>query len=177
MLAEQSTPAADAASSRIPFQIRKLGHVVYYVSDMERSVRFYTEVLPFQVSDVNEIGMVFLRYGSDHHTIALAPREGAVLPPKEYLQFSHFALEVEDMDTLFRVRDWLRQNNVTITDEGRKGAGSNPGVEFLDPDGYTLELYAKMDQIGPDGRSRPKEQWRRAKSLEEAVANPLPTSW
>ena len=31
-----------------------------------------------------------------------------------------------------------------------------------------------MDQIGPDGQSRPAEQWRRAKTLEEAVENPLP---
>jgi hypothetical protein len=63
---------------------------------------------------------------------------------------------------------------VPITFDGRKGPGCNPGVEFLDPDGYTIELYASMDQIGWDGRSRPKEEWRRVKSLEEAVANPLP---
>jgi len=30
-----------------------------------------------------------------------------------------------------------------------------------------------MDQIGPDGKSRPAEQSKRAKTLEEAVANPL----
>jgi len=43
-----------------------------------------------------------------------------------------------------------------------------------DPDGFSIELYASMDQIGADGKSRPAEQWRRAKSLEEAVAHPLP---
>ena len=43
-----------------------------------------------------------------------------------------------------------------------------------DPDGFSIELYASMDQIGADGTSRPAEQWRRAKSLEEAVAHPLP---
>src|SRR5579884_268418 len=176
MIAEQSAPAPTATTpTRIPFQIRKLGHVVFYVSDIERSVRFYTEILPFKVSDVNEIGMVFLRCATDHHTIALAPRPGGVQPPPEYLQLSHFALEVPSVDDLFRIRDWLRQHNVPITFEGRKGAGCNIGIEFLDPDGYTIELYADMDQIGWDGRSRPKECWRRAKSLEEAVANPVPT--
>jgi catechol 2,3-dioxygenase-like lactoylglutathione lyase family enzyme len=176
MIAEQSTSAAAAAKqTQIPFKIRKLGHVVFYVSDMERSVRFYTEVLPFRVTDVNEIGMVFLCCATDHHTVALAPRPNGVQPPEEYLQLSHIALEVGSMDDLFRIRDWLRQHNVPIVFEGRKGAGSNPGVEFLDPDGYTIELYAGMDQIGWDGRSRPREQWRRAKTLEDAVANPLPS--
>ncbi len=176
MIAEQPTPAAaEAKGAEIPFSIKKLGHVVFYVSDMERSVKFYTEILPFRVTDVNELGMVFLCCATDHHTVALAPRPAGVLPPKEYLQLSHFALEVPSEDDLYRIRDWLRQHDVAITFEGRKGPGANPGVEFLDPDGYTVELYSGMEQIGWDGRSRPKEFWRRAKGLEAALSNPPPT--
>ena len=36
----------------MPFRIGKLGHVVINVRDVARSVRFYTEVLGFEVSDV-----------------------------------------------------------------------------------------------------------------------------
>jgi len=176
MIAEEpTTTTADAKAAAIPFRIKKLGHVVFYVSDMERSVKFYTEVLPFKVSDVNEQGMVFLRYGADHHTLALASRPGVVRPPNDYLKLSHFALEVESVPMLFTIRDWLRQHNVTITFEGRKGPGANAGVEFLDPDGYTIELYADMEQVGWDGKSRPSEFWRRVRSLEDAVAIPVPT--
>ena len=78
------------------------------------------------------------------------------------------------MSELLKVRDFLRQQGVTILYEGRRGPGSNPGVEFLDPDGFMIELYAQMDQIGDDGRSRPPEEWRRARSLEDALANPPP---
>jgi hypothetical protein len=35
-----------------PFRIGKLGHVVLNVRDVERSARFYTELLGFEVSDV-----------------------------------------------------------------------------------------------------------------------------
>ena len=45
--------------------------------------------------------------------------------------------------------------------------------EFRDPDGYAVELTCEMDQIGWDGVSRPSEQYRPAKSLEKAVANPV----
>jgi len=47
-------------------------------------------------------------------------------------------------------------------------------VEFVSPDGFQVEVYSAMDQIGTDGRSRPANEWKRATTLEEAVNNPLP---
>ena len=158
-----------------PVRVQKLGHVVFTVSDVERSTRFWTEVMGFEVSDRNEIGMVFLRNGSDHHTVALAPAKSGAEPPREGQPgFHHCALEVGTVSELFKIRDFLRARGVPIVYEGRRGPGGNPGIEFKDPDGFNIELYSSMDQIGPDGKSRPAEQWRRAKTLEEAVANPLP---
>ena len=60
----------------LPFRVGKIGHVVLNVSDLERSVRFYTEVLGFSVSDVygDDMmpgGMVFMRCNADHHGVAL----------------------------------------------------------------------------------------------------------
>lgn len=59
----------------LPFSLNKIGHVVLNVSDLERSVAFYTGVLGFRISDVypDEMmpgGMVFMRCNSDHHGIA-----------------------------------------------------------------------------------------------------------
>lgn len=158
-----------------PVKVRKIGHVVFNVSDIERSTKFWTEIMGFHVSDKNERGMVFLRNGSDHHTIALAPAAASAdLSKKGQLGFDHCALEVESVSELFKIRDFLRSKGVTIFYEGRRGPGGNPGVEFLDPDGFQIELYASMDQVGQDGKSRPAEQWKRAATLEDAVANPLP---
>jgi hypothetical protein len=84
------------------------------------------------------------------------------------------ALEVATVSELFKIRDFLRSKGVEIFYEGRRGPGGNPGVEFYDPDGYQIEIYACMDQIGADGKSRSSNEWSRAKTLEEAVANPLP---
>jgi catechol 2,3-dioxygenase len=41
-----------APPAGMPFKIQRLGHVVLQVSNLERSVRFYTQVLGFKVSDV-----------------------------------------------------------------------------------------------------------------------------
>ena len=37
-----------------PFEVRKIGHVVFKVTDLPRSVAFYTGVLGFKVSDIFE---------------------------------------------------------------------------------------------------------------------------
>jgi catechol 2,3-dioxygenase-like lactoylglutathione lyase family enzyme len=68
-----------------PFELRKLGHVVLNVTDLDASVRFYTEVLGLQVSDRYPTtmvpgGMVFMRVNPDHHGIALVG--GASKPEK-----------------------------------------------------------------------------------------------
>ena len=158
-----------------PVRVRKLGHVVFTVTDIERTTSFWTEIMGFHVSDRNERGMVFLRNASDHHTIALVPAEtGREIPREGQPGFHHCALEVGTVSELFKIRDFLHARGVPVVYEGRRGPGGNPGIEFKDPDGFSIELYASMDQIGPDGQSRPAEQWRRAKTLEDAVAHPLP---
>jgi catechol 2,3-dioxygenase len=163
------------ADEKTPVKIKKLGHVVYSVSDIERTTKFWTDIMGFKFSDRNEHGMVFLRNASDHHTIALMQaKEKNELPKRGQLGFDHMAFEVGSVSELFKIRDFLKTKGVKIMYEGRRGPGGNPGVEFVDPDGYQIEIYAAMDQIGEDGRSRPSAEWRRATTLEDAVANPLP---
>jgi catechol 2,3-dioxygenase-like lactoylglutathione lyase family enzyme len=163
-----------------PVRIRKLGHVVFRVRDVDRSIKFYTEILNFRVSDVNEQGMVFFNTCGDHHTLAVAPAaagDAADHPAKDQLGLSHFAMEVASIDELIEIRDFMKQKGVKVTGEGRKGAGCNIGLEFEDPDGYHLELYCNMDQIGANNRTRPPDQWHRVKSLEEARDKPIPATW
>lgn len=162
-----------------PIKVNKLGHIVYEVSDVERTVRFWKEVMGFEESDRNELGMVFLRYGADHHAIGLKPSKAGRRPAKgERLKLEHLAFEVDSMDMLFAARDFCEQNNIPIAFQGRKGAGGNTSLHILDPDGYEFELYCHMDQIDRDGLLRPDSQFRRAGSLEEAAANPLkPKGW
>lgn len=164
-----------AFSGTSPIKVNKLGHIVYEVTDVERTATFWREVMGFTESDRNEHGMVFLRYGPDHHAIGLKPSTANGRPAKgEALKIEHLAFEVDSMDILFEARDYLQANNIPVAFEGRKGAGGNSSLHFLDPDGFEFELYYNMDQIDRDGELRPDTQFRRAASLEEAAANPLP---
>jgi catechol 2,3-dioxygenase-like lactoylglutathione lyase family enzyme len=166
---------SEATQETTPVHVKKIGHVVLSVSDIERSGKFWIEIMGFQFSDRNEQGMAFFRNATDHHTIALLQAtEKNPLPKRGEVGFDHMAFEVATVSELFRVRDFLRAKGVEIFYEGRRGPGGNPGLEFYDPDGYKIEIYAAMDQVGTDGKSRPANEWKRATTLEEAVANPLP---
>ena len=162
-----------------PVRIRKLGHVVIQVSDLERSMRFYTEVLNFRVSDRSPEGAVFLTSVGDHHTIGLFPSDGenAEIPAKGAVRLQHFAFQVETLDELFEVRSYLRERGIPIVWEGRRAMGGHTSVEFLDPDGYHVELYCDMDQIPPGGRSRPRDPNARYDTLEKSRDNPKPPAW
>jgi catechol 2,3-dioxygenase len=154
------------------FQLRKLGHVVLNVTDLEASVRFYTEVLGLEISDrypdsMVPGGMVFMRCNADHHGVALVG--GAKKGERSSL--NHFAFEVATLDEVFRTRAWLRKQSVPIVFEGRRRAGCQIAVEFQDPDGNNLEIYWGIDQVGTSGYVRPASEWRQARTLEDAIAN------
>lgn len=159
----------------MPFNIDKIGHVVLNVADVERSTRFYTEVMGFKVSDVytDDIapgGMVFFRCNADHHGIAVV---GSMPGESPAIELNHIAFEVATLDEVFLAREHLKKHDVPIDFEGRRRAGAQIAVEFRDPDGHRLEIYWGLDQIGSNGTVRPEEEWVWAHSLEEAVDSPV----
>ena len=174
--AQTSTQAGESPS---PIRIRKLGHIVLQVSNLERSVRFYTEVLNLRVSDNATAGGVFLTGLGDHHTIGLFPAESenAERPGEGAVRLHHFAMQVGSMEELFEIRAWLQARGVPIVWEGRRAMGGHTSVEFSDPDGYHLEVYCDMDQLGPNARSRPRDPNGRYDTLEKARDNPKPPTW
>jgi catechol 2,3-dioxygenase-like lactoylglutathione lyase family enzyme len=158
------------------FHIGKLGHLVLQVADLEKSTAFYTGILGFRVSDVypEEMmpgGMVFLRCNTDHHCLALV---GAADGEAQNKELHHFAFEVPTLPEVVRARDRLRAHGVKIDFEGRRRAGCQIAVEFRDPDNHSVEIYWGVDQVGSDGRVRPSEQWHGVRSLDEAIAQPVP---
>jgi catechol 2,3-dioxygenase len=175
------SPAAEALRrtappAGLPFNVRKLGHVVLKVKDLQRSLAFYTGVLGFRVSDVYpetmmKGGMVFLRCNADHHCLALV---GGAKDDASAKEMHHLAFEVATLEEVLRARDHLRKHGVKVDYEGRRRAGCQVAVEFRDPDNHFLEIFWGLDQVGSDGRVRRPEEWREEASLEAAIANPPP---
>ncbi len=144
-----------------PIRIRKIGHVGIYCRDLPKMVDFYTRVLGFKVSDVNEKGMTFLRFGSDHHSFVLAKMADGGEPAGATV-LQQIAMEVASLDALKRIRKYLLSQGVNLRGKIKhEGPGNDYTFDFDDPEGNRLQFFSDMDRIGWDGKSRPKGEWKR----------------
>lgn len=160
----------------LPFEIKKLGHMVLFVTDLRRSIEFYTQVMGFRVSDIYpetmmKGGMAFLRFNNDHHGIGLV---GGMAAESKNKELHHLAFEVDTVAEVLQARDHLKKHNVKIDFEGRRRAGAQIAVEFRDPDNHVLEIFWGLDKVGAQEKARPPEEWREEFSIEDAIANPPP---
>ncbi len=170
-------PAAWAQSA--PAVVTAVDSVSITVSDMDRSVAFFTDVLTFErVSDVEVWGddyehleglfglrmrVVRMKLGDESIELKqfLAPR-GRPIPVDSRSHdrwFQHVAIIVSDME---RAYAWLRQHKVEHASTGPQrlpdwnpNAGGIQAFYFKDPDGHALEVL-----WFPPGKGDPK--WHRA---------------
>jgi catechol 2,3-dioxygenase-like lactoylglutathione lyase family enzyme len=138
------------AAPRVP---RRLGHVVVGTNDIIASHKLYTEGLGFRISDIVGGLAFFMRCSPDHHNFLLTPG------PVPYL--NHYALEHDDMDSVFRAATlYLREHEGTqISGPGRHQIGGNVFWYMRDPSGTFFEYFTDMDRITDDDGWQIREDW------------------
>jgi len=125
------------------FAIKNLDHVVVCVSDLERALKFYTEVLGCREERrVDSIGLIQMRAGAsmiDLMQTAPAPEEAET--PLSGRNMDHFAVRIEPFDPA-AIRSHLESHGVDVGEVvERIGAeGKGPSLYIQDPDGNTVEL-------------------------------------
>jgi catechol 2,3-dioxygenase len=125
---------------------RYLGHVVFYVKELDRSLAFYRDLLGFQ-----EVGRIFngaaaaLTSGRTHHELLLIEVGDAPPPPQGHrLGLYHIGIKIGDsLDELRTAKFQLEQAGVTIT--GMSDHTVSQSVYLADPDGNEVELYVDAD--------------------------------
>jgi catechol-2,3-dioxygenase len=138
--------------------VKELGHVVLYVRDLDRSVRFYRDVLGWrQLVPEATLGVPAAMFsgGRTHHELLLIEvgPDAAPLPAGRRVGLYHFGLKVGDSD------DELREALAAIEASGTRIVGSadhtvTHSLYIEDPDGNEIELY--VDVPGVDWRSQPE---------------------
>jgi len=140
---EVRTPMAQTPTSVHP-QTR-IGHVHLKVADLERALRFYRDVLGFEVTQRMEDSAVFLSAGGYHHHIALNTWEsrGGSPPPRSSTGLYHVAILYPSRRELARALRRLVDHGISL--EGASDHGASEALYLRDPDGNGIELYRDRD--------------------------------
>ncbi|MDP9260214.1 MAG: VOC family protein [Actinomycetota bacterium] len=116
----------------------KLGHVCYFVNDVQKTTEFY-EALGFRWSDWMGDFFVFLRCNSDHHSLNL-------LRSDHNRRLHHIGYELRDWAHVQLACDALaRSDHPLVWGPGRHGPGHNLFTYHHDPDGNVVELFSELD--------------------------------
>lgn len=128
-----------------------IGHVHLTVSDLQRSLGFYRDILGFDV--VSRIGesAVFLSAGGYHHHIALNTWSGvgATPPPYGHTGLYHFAILFPSRKALADVVKRVVAAGYPL--EGAADHDVSEAIYLRDPDNNGVELYV----------DRPRSEWKK----------------
>ena len=144
-------------------EVKELGHIVLYVRDLERSRRFYGEVLGWQEVIRMGTSAALFSSGRTHHELLLLEvgPDASAPPPGRRTGLYHFGLKVgESDDELREAVETLRREGVPIV--GMTDHTVTHSVYIADPDGNEIELYIDVQP----------EIWR--ENPDAIVAQPRP---
>ena len=129
----------------------RIGHVHLTVSDLDRALRFYRDVLGFEVTTTYGSDAVFLSAGGYHHHIGLNTwaGRGAPRPAPGTTGLYHFAILYPDRKSLASAVRRVLEHGVPL--EGASDHGVSEAIYLRDPDGNGVELY----------RDQPEREWPR----------------
>jgi len=119
----------------------RIGHVHLKVADLERALRFYRDVLGFEVTQRMGSSAAFLSAGGYHHHIGLNTWEsyGGQAPAAGTTGLYHlavvYATRAELGDALRRLVD------AGVPLDGAADHGVSEALYLRDPDGNGVELY------------------------------------
>lgn len=143
-------------------EIKELGHVVLYVTDVVRMANFYRDTLGFREIE-RKAGMALFSSGRTHHELLLietggVPRERHTPEPGLY----HIGFKIGGSTEELRLAyEELQTRNVRII--GTADHTVTHSLYILDPDGNELELYVDVS-----------DEWRQNPHAVLNPTKPLP---
>ena len=126
--------------------VKELGHLVLYVRNIDRSRRFYRDLLGWKEITVpgKELGFPAAAFssGRTHHELLLIEvgEDAAPIPRGRRIGLYHFGLKIgETDDELREARDELVAGGAHLAGSADHGVTHSLYIE--DPDGNEIELY------------------------------------
>lgn len=138
-----------------------IGHVHLRVSDLDRAIAFYRDILGFEITQKYGNRAAFLSAGGYHHHIGLNTWEslGATPPPPGHTGLYHSAFLYPDRASLAAVLKRVVEAGIPL--DGAADHGVSEAIYLRDPDENGVEIY----------RDRARADWPRDAAGKLLMAN------
>lgn len=138
-----------------------VGHVHLRVSNLERSIAFYRDVLGLEITQRYGDRAAFLSAGGYHHHLGLNTwaSRGGTPPAPGHTGLYHVAFLYPTRAALARAVKQVLHMGISL--DGQADHGVSEAIYFADPDGNGVEIYW----------DRPSAEWPRDASGELAMVN------
>lgn len=124
-----------------PFDVLRAAHVELLVTDLAASREFYVDRLGLVVTEEGPDG-IYLRGYEDrhHHCLSLRQAPGATV--------GHLAFLVASDEDVRLAADWYRAHGCPVREVAAgEEPGQGPAVRALDPLGFPVEYFSRMEQV------------------------------
>lgn len=157
---EKDPPAYDVEGIMLarPFKVVRVGPVGLFCRDIEAMERFYLDIMGFELTqelDWQGHRCVFLRTGTEHHSLALYPLAlRRILNLDDSTTLMRFGIQVATYRQLRNALDYLEARGCKFVEVPPE---LTPGIEYSaflkDPSGHLIQLYFAMNQVAAEGMS------------------------
>lgn len=112
-------------------------HVDIKVADLERSIKYYTEIIGFQILNQTAERVVFTTDGQTSILSIIQP-EGAFQSPQKTTGLYHFAMLLPNRKDLANIVYYLQQKGIYF---GASDHDVSEAIYLRDPDNNGIEIY------------------------------------
>lgn len=147
-----------------PFKLRRFGHLGYTNQDNQAALDFYNDNLGFRSTDAAGMpglppAVFFSTYGADHHALVHVDAKVAGNDPAYAtgVTTNQISFQVGSLKEVHDAYRYMIDHGVPMSGVGRDFPGSNWAVYFRAPEGWMIELFYGMEQIGWQRESKPVE--------------------
>lgn len=154
---------------KIPAQTR-IGHVHLKVSDLNRALAFYRDLLGFELTTMYGNQAAFISAGGYHHHIGLNTWHSKGYPPapQNGVGLYHTAIVYPERKDLATIYDRLRRAHYPLT--GAADHGVSEALYMNDPDGNGVELYwDRPGELWPHHADGSLEMYTHALDLDDLL--------